>query len=186
MSRFVDAIITYRILRILTTPFDQTDAYRLGIIDARGRVLKKDTELNTVQERDSYTLLHRMIYRLKRIIEKVPIESKRIVSFAAALSLIKENIDAQYEPLPSAWEHRLLMLGEEHEYYTEIAEVENFLAGHSPEGSRLRSFKMHLEDGAVANSVGTGFTNSANPNGNPNLTGPDKLLGRKIQRRKKL
>ena len=91
MSRFVDAVITYRILRKLTTPFDQTDAYNLGIIDAQGRVLKKWNDLNTVEERDAYTLLDRMIFRLKRIINKVPVENRRISSYAAALSLVREH-----------------------------------------------------------------------------------------------
>jgi hypothetical protein len=99
MSRFVDNIITLRILRLLTTPFDQTEAYRLGIIDAKGRVLKKDRELNSVEERDAYSILHRMVYRLKRIIEKVPVQGKKLASYAAALALIKEHTEKNYEPI---------------------------------------------------------------------------------------
>ena len=89
MTRFVDSIIAYRILRMLTTPFEETDAFRLGIVDNKGKELKKMRELNSVDERDAYSILHRMIFRLKRIIEKVPIENKKLASFAAALSLIK-------------------------------------------------------------------------------------------------
>ena len=55
MSRFVDTLITYRILRLLTTPFDQQDAYRLGIIDKRGNVLKRENELNTTEEKEAYS-----------------------------------------------------------------------------------------------------------------------------------
>ena len=44
MGRFVDSIITYRILHKLVTPFDQTDAYKLGIIDQYGNPLKKDRD----------------------------------------------------------------------------------------------------------------------------------------------
>lgn len=90
MGRFVDSIIAYRILRMLTTPFNETDAYRLGIIDDKGKELKKMGSLNSVDERDAYSILHRMVFRIKRIIEKVPVENKKLVSFAAALSLIKE------------------------------------------------------------------------------------------------
>lgn len=99
MSRFVDSIIAYRILQMLTTPFVDTDAYRLGIIDEKGKELKRMSQLNTVQERDAYSILHRMIFRLKRIIEKVPVENKKLVSFAAALALIKENVNVEKEPL---------------------------------------------------------------------------------------
>ena len=49
-------------------------------------------DLNTVELRDAYTLLHRLIFRIKRIINKVPIENKKLVSLAAAYSLIKEEL----------------------------------------------------------------------------------------------
>ena len=92
MSRFLDTLITYRILRMLTTPFDQSDAYRLGIIDAKGNVLKKESEINTEEEQNAYTLLNRMVFRLKKILEKVPVANKQFLSFAAAVALVKEKI----------------------------------------------------------------------------------------------
>ena len=99
MTRFVDSIIAYRILRMLTTPFEETDAYRLGIIDKNGKELKRMRDLNSVDEKDAYSILHRMIFRLKRIIEKVPVENKKLASFAAALALIKEHYDTKSEPI---------------------------------------------------------------------------------------
>jgi hypothetical protein len=98
-NRFIDAAIVYRILRMLVTPFDKTDAYRLGIIDAKGKILKKENQLTTTEQRNAYTLLHRLVFRLKRIIEKVPIENKKFVSFAAALALIRENYEKGLEPI---------------------------------------------------------------------------------------
>ena len=41
MSRTIDNVIAFRILYMLVTPFDATDAFRLGIIDANGTPLKK-------------------------------------------------------------------------------------------------------------------------------------------------
>ena len=68
MGRFVDSVITYRILKLLVTPFDKTKAFQLGIIDSKGKELKKMRQLNTVAERDAYSLLHRLIYtRTNRI-----------------------------------------------------------------------------------------------------------------------
>jgi len=99
MTRFVDSIIAYRILRMLTTPFEDTDAYRLGIIDKKGKELKRMSQLNSADEKDAYSILHRMIFRIKRIIEKVPLENKKLLSFTAALALIKENYYNNIEPL---------------------------------------------------------------------------------------
>lgn len=99
MGRFVDSIIAYRILKMLVTPFENTDAFKQGIVDKDGKELKKMSELNTVAERDAYTVLHRLVFRLKRIVNKVPIENKKLLSLAAAYSLIKEHYDADKEPI---------------------------------------------------------------------------------------
>ena len=99
MGRFVDSVLAYRILKMLTTPFDETEAFKLGIIDARGKELKHMRDLHTVDERDAYSILHRMVYRLKRIIEKVPVQGKKLASYAAALALIKEHTEKNYEPI---------------------------------------------------------------------------------------
>ena len=99
MGRFVDSIIAYRILKMLVVPFENTDAFKQGIVDKNGKELKKMSELNTVAERDAYTILHRLVFRLKRIINKVPIENKKLLNLAAAYSLIKEHYDAGKEPI---------------------------------------------------------------------------------------
>ena len=99
MGRFVDSLIALRILHLLVTPFDKTEAFRRGIIDAKGKELKKMRDLNTVEDRDAYTLLHRLVYRLKKIIERIPIENKKLLSLAAAYSLIKECYDINKEPV---------------------------------------------------------------------------------------
>lgn len=99
MGRFVDSIIAYRILKMLVVPFENTDAFKQGIVDKNGKELKKMSELNTVAERDAYTILHRLVFRLKRIINKVPIENKKLLNLAAAYSLIKEHYDAGREPI---------------------------------------------------------------------------------------
>ena len=93
MGKFIDSLIAFRILNMLVTPFENTEAFRLGIIDAKGKELKSMRVLNTVEERDAYTLLHRLVFRLKRIINKVPIENKKLVSLAAAYSLVREELN---------------------------------------------------------------------------------------------
>jgi hypothetical protein len=165
-TRFYDAIITYRILKKLVIPFEDTDAYRLGIIDRKGNVLKKENQLKTTEEREAYTILDRMIFRLKRIINKVPVENKRFVSIAAALSLIREH---------AADTHEYIELERDFVNTTPdqlvITEVSEFMQGH-----KIKSFGMFLEDGIV-NAVGGGFSGQATPNPNPNLAGRDVLMG---------
>ena len=94
MSRAVDLLITYRIIKLLTTPFEKQEAYRLGIIDKNGKVLRKTKELKTGKERDSYTILHRFVFNLKRLINIVPGGKSKLGTYAAALGLLlKENKD---------------------------------------------------------------------------------------------
>lgn len=90
MSRTVDNLIAYRILSMLVKPFDKTAAFEQGIIDAKGKVLKKANTLTTSKEKDAYTYLHRLVFSLKRLLGKLPGGSSKIASMAAAYYLIKE------------------------------------------------------------------------------------------------
>ena len=99
MSRAVDLLITYRIMKILVTPFDKQEAFKYGIIDKKGKVLRKWSTIKGTQEKRSYTILHRFIFNLKRILKRVGLGSK-IGSFAVALALlIKENKDYEQHKL---------------------------------------------------------------------------------------
>ena len=40
-NRAIDMLITYRIMRVLSTPFENQDAFKYGIIDKKGKVLRK-------------------------------------------------------------------------------------------------------------------------------------------------
>ena len=91
MSRGIDFFITYRVVKLLITPFDKQPAFKNGIIDEKGKVLKKYKTLKTEKERKSYTLLHRFVFNLKRILQRVGLGSK-LGSFGVALALlIKED-----------------------------------------------------------------------------------------------
>lgn len=154
MTRFVDSIIAYRILRMLVTPFEDTDAFRLGIIDKHGKELKRMNQLNTVDEKDAYSILHRMIFRIKRIIQKVPTENKKLVSFAAALALVKEHYNADVEPVDL--ESQFLAKFET-DLYEEIQLIENYTLN-----KKLLPFKAFVEDAPINNASATpgiaGFT----------------------------
>lgn len=101
ISRAADTYYTYRFLKILTTPWDELDAYEFGIVDAEGNVLRKSRELRTPEEKASYTLFHRLVFNIKRLLEKLPLGRKRIASYAAALFLLREEAGMSEEQI--AW-----------------------------------------------------------------------------------
>jgi len=115
----------YKFLRILTTPWENTDAFKLNIIDANGKILIKKSKLKTIEEKESYTMMHRLVWKLKRLMEKVPFGKSRLASYAAALWLIKEekNFTGTNEELQESflsfletnWKNEALILKENYE-----------------------------------------------------------------------
>lgn len=89
MGRGIDTVIVFRVLKLLTTPWKDQAAFKEGLIDEKGKRTKKKP--TTSKEKDAYTLLHRLIFNLKRIMEMIPFGKTRIASYAAALFLIKEH-----------------------------------------------------------------------------------------------
>jgi hypothetical protein len=89
-----DLVYTFRFLRLLTTKFEDTEAYKAGIIDENGKRLKS-FDLNTMDNRNTYknyyTPFHRLVFNIKKIMEKVPGGGSRLASYAAALYLLKEH-----------------------------------------------------------------------------------------------
>ena len=94
MGRAIDLLITYRVIKMLVTPFEKTDAYKYGIIDKNGKVLRKNKTLTIAKEKDAYTILHRFVFNLKRLINFIPGGKSKLGTYAAALGLLlKENKD---------------------------------------------------------------------------------------------
>ena len=85
-----DLFLVYQFIRRLATPFKEWDAYKLGIIDERGNVLRKRKTLKLAKERSAFGIFDVMILNLKKLLEKVPGGQSRIASYAAALYLIRE------------------------------------------------------------------------------------------------
>ena len=95
-SRGADLYFVFRFLRLLTMKYEKTDAYKYGIIDKKGKPLRKSSELESVDEKAAYTMLHRLVFKVRRLIEKVPILGKSILlNYAAALFLLKEQNDTR-------------------------------------------------------------------------------------------
>jgi len=90
MSQIVDNLIAYRVLTMLVKPFSETDAYKLGIIDNKGKNLIKPSSLSTTEEKSAYTFLHRLVFNMKKIINKLPGGESKLKSFISAYFLIRE------------------------------------------------------------------------------------------------
>ena len=98
MGRAVDLFVVYRFLKLLVTPWKKQEAYKLGIIDDNGKALKKSRDLGTEAERSAFTLLHRLVFNLKRIMNKIPGVRTQLGTYATALFLLKEHYNLDHIP----------------------------------------------------------------------------------------
>jgi len=93
----IDTYITFKIISTLVKDWDEQDAYKLGIIDDEGKVLKKAKDLETSKEKAAYTILTRFIFNLKRLLNKIPGGKSKFGSYAAAaILLLREEDDKEY------------------------------------------------------------------------------------------
>ena len=107
MGRAIDLFVTYRFIKLLTTPFEKTDAYKLGIIDENGnRVMPppiagvrqtKPATLGTTAEKNAYTILHKLVFNIKKLFSKVPGLRTKVGTYAAALFLLKDTFKEHVE-----------------------------------------------------------------------------------------
>ena len=94
-SRIVDNMIALRLLYKLVTPFDKTDAFKLGIIDAQGKVLRPASTLKTDQEKDAYNYLDRLIFNIKRLVNKLPGGESKLKNLTAAYFMVREKVEGR-------------------------------------------------------------------------------------------
>lgn len=90
MAGAIDIFVAYQFVKMLTTDWEDTDAFTLGIIDKNGNLLKKHRELKTREEKKAYTVFHRLVWNIKRLLEKLPAGKTKMGSFAAGLWMLKE------------------------------------------------------------------------------------------------
>ena len=91
MSRAIDLFVTYRFLKLLVTPWKKQEAFKQGIIDGKGKTLIKSRDFTSDDQRQAFTLLHRLVFNCKRIMSKIPLVRSQIGTYAAALFLLKEH-----------------------------------------------------------------------------------------------
>jgi|TARA_R110000744_G_scaffold373743_3_gene486103 hypothetical protein len=92
ISRTGDLFYAFRFLKLLVTSWENMEAYRLGIIDNNGKILKKKADRKTPQEKSAYTIFHRLVFNIKRLLNKVPGSlGTKLATYASALFLVKEE-----------------------------------------------------------------------------------------------
>jgi hypothetical protein len=148
MATLKDLYLSYEFLRKLTTPFDQWEAHKLGIIDTDGNQLKLIQDLKTQKEKEAFGYFDLLILHLKQILAKVPGGDTKFGTYAAALLLLK-----QYPKV----------VKEDYALFNELPFIFE---------ECLEEVKHLKEDGVPANNIGGGAIASTGvgPSGEPGFT----------------
>ena len=117
-NRPVDLLIAYRVIKMLVTPFEKQPAFKYGIIDDKGKVLKKFNTIKGTLEKRSYTVLHRFVFNLKRLLAKAGIKGK-LGSFAVAAALLLRE-DKRYAIHKETIESAVITYLKDNNLYEEI------------------------------------------------------------------
>jgi hypothetical protein len=154
----VDLFLVFQFIKRLGTPFNEWPAFKLGIIDEKGKQLIKRADFTTRDQKDSFGIFDIMIMKLKRLLEKVPGGSSRIGSYAAALYLIKE-----YNEIESRGE----LLSEE-----QLEEKLIHYINYANKSDIDSLFESMIDEDAPANNAGSGNIAGIGigPKGEPGLT----------------
>ena len=141
MGRVIDLFVTYRFIKLLVTPFDKQDAFKYGIIDEKG--FRTDKKIETADEKSSYTVLHKLIFNIKRLMGKVPGLGSRLGTYAAALFLLKDTFkeQADFDEIEKSLMEELLKTNS---LSSELSE--DYFGGNIPSGEYKMRTEMLLPD----------------------------------------
>ena len=122
--KVVDLASIMRIITLITIPFKHWTAFKTGVIDKDGKTLKKRRDRKTREEKDSFTMFHRFVRNIKRIIGFIPFGKTIIGSLAASLFLLREYQEHPFDNDQRALLERFNKFWEENEeFITELYEV---------------------------------------------------------------
>jgi hypothetical protein len=198
MNRLINAFVIYQFIRLLIKPFDKTDAFKLGIIDKDGNYLKKQGDLKTAEEKKASNIFTRLVWNLKKILNKVPVVRSKLGKFATALYLVREQAEyigadghvieevlTEYfrSTNPAIVDEILSMNFDEDKYIIEDLELE-------PVGSFMGVPMYNLNETIVSqidldeiamNSAGGNIGGAEVPNPSPNIKGYSKPMMKGIE-----
>lgn len=177
MSQIIDNALALRILTMLVKPFVETDAFRLGIIDAHGRNIIPSSQLSN-EQKSAYTYLHRLVFNIKKIINKLPGGETRLRNLAAAMFLFKEAYSQNSLSIDSALLEKVLTRLENGTVFVQ-------------EELLVNEFMQLNEDVPVNSATGTGNATGGTIGGfsggggvaTGGIAGKDMPLGKRPKRR---
>jgi hypothetical protein len=169
MSRILDTVVVYRILRLLATPIEQSDAYKSGIVDKDGKKIKNP---------ETYSILNRFVFKVQRaLMRSNDRNARRLLTFAAAIAILKEDQNNL-----TVSEDVLLEMLDSYEEDAAVQRQAKLLE------SEVVSFKNFIEDVAVNSAgaggiagIGTGPISQREPGRDPVF---QPMLRRKKQKKK--
>ena len=102
-KRAADTVYVIRFIRLLLLPWDQWDAFKLGLIDKNGKRIKKN-KLDSLEKKSAFTPFVRLVANIKRLIGR-----SKLMGIAGAAWLLKEDKDdnATLEQFLEAFEDAL-------------------------------------------------------------------------------
>jgi hypothetical protein len=153
MSRLVDNLIAYRILSMLIKPFTDTAAYQLGIIDEKGKNLKKSSTLTTSKEKDAYTYLHRLVFNMKKIINRLPGGESKLKNLVSAFFLVKEYYENSDRSLSLMEERYDRLLEKLDKHNLTLVEEEMLIVEFLESGVLLEDGVANVTGGAVSTDI---------------------------------
>lgn len=89
LKRGLDATTVYRLVKLMSSDYTKWPAYKTGVMDAEGKIITPKKE-RTKEQKESFTLLHRLIRNIKNLISKLPFGKSLFGSLTAAYFLLRE------------------------------------------------------------------------------------------------
>lgn len=206
-ERLEEIMTEHRFLQILTTPWKQQPAYKLGIINDRGGILRQRDELTESHERQAYPdIFYAYCWNVKRLMEQVLTNSVDANTLIKSVWALKD----QYGGLnPEKYETHLLnyleekgiskeqfggmLIGETPKFETDTPAIGEVFGVSLYENSKrlltIKELKKMTEDGAAvaapANNVGGGQMAGVSPGQEPPMPKKSTTMQKrkKIQRR---
>ena len=94
IKRAADAAYAFRFIRMLVMKWKKWDAYKLGIIDSKGKRVR-EVKIDTDEKKGAWTYFIRLCANIKRLLQKLPGGGSTLGSLAGALFLVKETYNLE-------------------------------------------------------------------------------------------
>lgn len=147
----MDLTYSVRMIRLLKKPWTEWTAYKLGIIDGQGEVLKNP---KTKEELEAYSPFHRSVRHIKRRLNAVPYMSGFM------------NLTSAYDSLRNRWN---LTEQEHEEIMMNLPELRE----------RLNEEMVAGDSGGSVDNIASGVTTGAITNKGPKVLGSTRPYKRK-------